>query len=325
MDVPKHIKQLIVKWRNQDLSETEKAELDAWYQTPMPDVLTIEAEGREQLKKQMLTNIKAELGNPERKNVMIFPKWLKVAAAILVLFSGSLFAYNYFNDSSDAKLIYTVYSKENIKRIILPDSSIVWLKRNSKISYPEIFASQSREVELKGEAFFEIAHNKRKPFRIRSGNYITTVLGTSFNLKTGRFDKDFSLTVLTGKVEVVRKVKALVSTKFLVAAHHSFLGAAQKVESFDSKTNDTKILQLLQGTQYDMSFSKTPFEKIMERFEQKFNVKFEGYTGEYNACLITADLTNLSLEKSLQLLTLSINATYKIEHNKIKLTGGGCF
>ncbi|MDY0904846.1 FecR family protein [Pedobacter sp. CFBP9032] len=325
MEVPEHIKSLILKWRNQNLSKAEKAELDAWYESPLPEEIYIDAEGREQVKNLLLSNIKSELGHSRKKAVKLFPTWIKIAAAVLLFMGISFLCYQYFEGVNSPVVIHTVQSKAQIRRIILPDSSIVWLKKNSRLSYPETFGTRSREVKLTGEALFEIAHNKHWPFKIRSGNYTTTVLGTSFNLKTGAEDKDFSITVLTGKVEVVRKDQSLGPQKILVAAHHSFHGTAQKAESFNSETNDTKITQLLEGTQYDMSFSKVPFEEIMERFEEKFDVKFEGYTGEYNACLITADLTNLPLEKSLQLLCLSINATYKIDQHKIKLTGGGCF
>ncbi|MFW0718628.1 FecR family protein [Pedobacter sp. N23S346] len=325
MEVPEYIKSLIIKWRNQNLSKAEEAELDAWYESPLPEELYMDADGREQVKNLLLDNIKTELGQPKQKTIKLFPAWIKIAAAVLLFMGISLLSYQYFQGVTSPVLIHSVQSKEQIRRVILPDSSIVWLKKNSQLSYPETFGSRSREVELTGEALFEIAHNKNWPFKIRSGNYITTVLGTSFNLKTGAQDKDFSITVLTGKVEVLRKDQSLGPQKILVAANHSFHGTAQKVESFVSKNNDTQILQLLEGTQYDMSFSKVPFEEIMERFEEKFDVRFEGYTGEYNACLITADLTNLPLEKSLQLLCLSINATYKIDQNKIKLTGGGCF
>jgi len=326
MAVPEHVKFLILKWRQQRLSETEQAELDAWYDTPLPEVVYMEGQSETHTKAKLLKQIQREMGDEQNKAVRLFPVWFKIAAAVLLILGATLYTAQYRGKIADGGLsTYAVISQDEIKKIILPDSSIVWLKKNTHFSYPETFGKDSRDVVLDGEAFFEIAHNKRWPFRIKSGNYITTVLGTSFNLKTGNKNEDYAIAVLTGKVEVAKKGAFKQTSIYFVSANQSFHADAGKVETISPAIKEEQIKELIKGTEYDMAFVKVPFELIMSRFEQKFNVQFEGYTGEYNSCVLTADLTNLSLEKSLQILCSSINATYKVDHNKIKLTGGGCF
>jgi len=324
--VPEHVKFLILKWRQRRLSETEQAELDAWYDTPLPEVVYIEGESEEQTREKLLNRIQREMGDEPNKVVRLLPIWFRVAAAVLVVLGVTLFFAQYRGKMADGKTnIQTVTSHDAIKKIILPDSSIVWLKKNTHLSYPKTFGKESREVVLNGEAFFEIAHNKRWPFRIKSGNYITTVLGTSFNLKTANQNEDYAIAVLTGRVEVAKKEAFKPATIYIVSANQSFHAKAGRVEAMLPADKDRQVSELIKGTEYDMAFVKMPFELIMKRFEQKFNVHFEGYTGEYNSCVVTADLTNISLEKSLQILCSSVNATYKIDHDKIRLTGGGCF
>jgi len=323
--VPEHIKFLILKWRQAGLTEAEQAELDAWYDKPLPEVLYIEGQDEEQTKARLLRQIQREIGDEEKKTVRLSPILFKVAAAVLLVLGAALFFSQYQARIADSSVAtHTVSSQSRIRKIILPDSSIVWLKKNSYFSYPETFGKYSRTVILNGEALFEVAHNKHAPFIIKSGNYTTTVLGTSFNLKTSNLD-DYAISVLTGKVEVAKKGAFKQTKVFLVSANQTFHADARKEDAIRPVVEEAQIKELVKGTQYEMAFEKTPFEQIMKRFEEKFDVQFEGYTGEYNACVVTADLTNISLEKSLQILCSSINATYKINHNKIKLTGGGCF
>jgi len=326
MNVPEHIKFLILKWRQRRLTENEKAELDKWYDTPLPELLYMEGQSEEQTKARLFKRIQHEMGDETNRRGTLVPVWLKYAAAVFLIIGATLFFVPYRGKIADVgSNTHAITSHNGIKKIILPDGSIVWVKKNSRFSYPETFGKYTRDVVLDGEAFFEIAHNKRWPFRIKSGNYITTVLGTSFNLKTGSKNEDYAISVLTGKVEVAKKEGFKPAAIYLVSANQSYHAEAGKVEVILPVLKDKQVKELTEGTEYDMAFEKMPFELIMRRFEQKFDVQFEGYTGEYNSCVVTADLTNVSLEKSLQILCSSINATYKVDHNKIKLTGGGCF
>jgi ferric-dicitrate binding protein FerR (iron transport regulator) len=87
------------------------------------------------------------------------------------------------------------------ERVLLPDGSEVWLNAASTLSYPEKFGA-TREVLLQGEAFFKVSKDKSKPFIIRTGNFYTTVLGTSFNIKAYDADRQVRVSVATGKVAV---------------------------------------------------------------------------------------------------------------------------
>jgi transmembrane sensor len=66
--------------------------------------------------------------------------------------------------------------------ITLMDGSLVHLNVNSKIRFPVVFASDLRKIELEGEAFFEVARDTLRPFRVYTGRIVTTALGTSFNV-----------------------------------------------------------------------------------------------------------------------------------------------
>ena len=324
MKIPEHIKFLIAKRKKGRLTETDKAELDAWYNEPLPAEIEMEGE-EDSIRQSIFRRIDRELGDEGQVKVRRFPSWTRVAAVVSLMLVSISILYYYNGYSLQGESEQLVENRQGVRKIILPDSSIVWLKAESRFSYPKQFGRFDREVVLEGEALFEIAGDKQRPFIVRSGHYLTKVLGTSFNIRTGRVPEDFDLSVLTGKVQVERKEKRMGANTFLVSANQSFRAEVGKVEELHSVAEKEKVQAIIQGTQYDMAFVKTPFEVIMQRFEQKFDVKFEGYTGEYASCRITADLTDQPLDKSLHILCLAINASYKIDNNKIKLTGGGCF
>jgi len=86
-------------------------------------------------------------------------------------------------------------------KIILPDSSAVYLGAGSKLRMPDHFAGNTREVELEGEAFFQVTKNPKKPFIIHTGSVQTKVLGTSFKIEAFR-NMPLTVSVATGKVRV---------------------------------------------------------------------------------------------------------------------------
>ncbi|WP_245128321.1 FecR family protein [Mucilaginibacter straminoryzae] len=86
--------------------------------------------------------------------------------------------------------------------IVLADGSKITLNANSELTYPQVFNAKTREVYLKGEAYFEVAHKTHQPFIIHSGKIKTQVLGTTFTVSAYAADQPHNVTVLTGKVAV---------------------------------------------------------------------------------------------------------------------------
>jgi hypothetical protein len=87
-------------------------------------------------------------------------------------------------------------------RITLPDGSKVWLNATSSIKFPGVFKGNIREVELKGEAYFEIAKNSAMPFRVRSNGAQIEVIGTHFNVKAYGNEKRMKTTLVEGSIKI---------------------------------------------------------------------------------------------------------------------------
>ena len=126
--------------------------------------------------------------------------FFRYAAAMIVavlLIGGGLFAY--LRQSTET---ITVAALNEVKKVVLPDSSTVWLNKGATISYAESFEGNERKVDLKGEALFHVTKNAAKPFIVSSEASSAKVLGTTFNFKDqGAKGKDV-ISLIEGKLEV---------------------------------------------------------------------------------------------------------------------------
>lgn len=87
-------------------------------------------------------------------------------------------------------------------QVILPDKSKVWLNAKSSLTYPTFFIGNERKVQLKGEAYFEIAHNEKMPFKVASKTQTVEVLGTHFDIMAYEDERITRTTLLEGSVKI---------------------------------------------------------------------------------------------------------------------------
>lgn len=126
---------------------------------------------------------------------------LKVAASILILF-GSFYLYDNYRMDRLAQTMQCVYVPSgNRTNVRLPDGTSVWLNANSSLCYPMAFAENSREIQLDGEAYFEVAKDK-KPFIVKTSKYDVEVLGTTFNVEAYGEKPNFRTMLYEGKVKL---------------------------------------------------------------------------------------------------------------------------
>ncbi len=92
-------------------------------------------------------------------------------------------------------------------KVKLPDGTNVWLNSSSSLSYPVEFAGNERHVKLTGEAYFEVAKNKGKPFYVCVNNVCVKVLGTHFNIAAYTDDAELTTTLLEGSVLITKNSK----------------------------------------------------------------------------------------------------------------------
>ncbi|MDF9796418.1 transmembrane sensor [Catalinimonas alkaloidigena] len=134
--------------------------------------------------------------------------WSKIAAIFIFLLMGvgvfSFLVYNNTTSQITESLAWVKVENPNGRRTVhmLPDGTKVWLNSASSLSYPEKFSDSVRSTKLMGEAFFEVAKNKEKPFIVETADTRTQVLGTSFNIFSYPQNDTVRIALLEGKVKV---------------------------------------------------------------------------------------------------------------------------
>ncbi len=109
-------------------------------------------------------------------------------------------------DKATAELAYNTIStpRGGQYQVVLPDGSHVWLNAASSIRFPAAFTGKDREVAITGEAYFEVAHNKVKPFRVSVNGQTVEVLGTHFNINAYTDEPSMKTTLLEGRVRITK-------------------------------------------------------------------------------------------------------------------------
>ncbi|NEU07979.1 DUF4974 domain-containing protein [Flavihumibacter sp. R14] len=193
--------------------------------------------------------------------------------------------------ASDGQLVYTVSasssSTSELKfntietpkggqyQVLLPDGSNVWLNAASSLKYPAAFAKTERRVELQGEAYFEVASDKSKPFLVSTAGQTVEVLGTHFNVSSYADEQSTKTTLLKGSVRVTASgiQKVIQPGQQSVLAENSLQVKAADIEETMAwkngyfRFNDAKIddVVLKLSRWYDVDF-RFDGEKSAERF-----------------------------------------------------------
>lgn len=239
----------------------------------------------------------------------------QVACSIALLL-GSLFIYYAqpldFSSENHAIVYQTI--KGQTKKIMLKDSSLVWLNANSVIEVSPDYAHEIRNVKLTGEAYFEVRPNKQKPFIIAAQGTKTKVLGTSFNVSAYSNASNVTVTVRTGKVSV--------------SDTHSTLamllpGKALRYDKKERKATLTdESPELAIGwRQGKVLVNDVPFGELSEIFNNTLGVKLVTRDKDINAMHFRLTLnTRKTLEENLALITGIHQLKYRrIGNNEIEL------
>jgi len=130
-------------------------------------------------------------------------RWIKYAAMfIVILLAGTSIGYLIYQSNITRDTIIASANGTSVKQVVLPDGTKVWLNHSATIEYPRKFSKKERDVNLNGEAYFEVTKNPHQPFIVRSDAMSVKVLGTVFNFKGGKNSNMAEVTLLEGLIQV---------------------------------------------------------------------------------------------------------------------------
>ncbi len=182
------------------------------------------------------------------------------AAVFLLLLAVSYFHYT----DKPASTYYTYLTDEQKSTILLDDGTRVTLNENSRLTYSDNFGKEKRRVRLQGEAYFEVAKDSLKPFRVEMDGASITVLGTHFSVKAVKETDEITATLVEGSI------------RFDGAKQHITMLPNQQL-TFKCSTNliDIKQIDTEISTAWKdglLKYKSVPFTQLMRELEQAYQV-----------------------------------------------------
>lgn len=273
--------------------------------------------------------------NTAPKTFKINPSWLKIAAAILLIgFIGFIYQ-NYNNKKSDETVAVAQVFKTKTgerKKITLSDGTTVLLNAKSSLSISKDFNTKLREVVLTGEAYFDVVHNKEKPFQVHTAEFNINVLGTSFNVKAYPDEVTSEATLINGLItmEAVNGNGGTITLK-----------PSQKVTFYKNlpQTQAKKVLKpastrpeitinhytvIKDSTIVETAWTKNrieiydqDFDEIKGVLEKWFNVEIKFADPEIEKYRFTATFINENIDQVMSTLQKVENFKYEIKGNQV--------
>lgn len=214
------------------------------------------------------------------------------------------------NGGDEAQKINTLSTPAGGKfSVVLSDGSKVWLNASSSIKFPAAFSGDSRRVEIKGEAYFEIEKDAARPFYVNNGSSEIKVLGTHFNVMAYPDEYRSELTLLEGAVQFTKN------------GHAELLKPGRQILYTESnnqtKQIDANIEEVMAWKNDLFVFNNTNIDEVMKQLVRWYNVKVK-YEGDKPDISFTGVIPrNANVSKILKALELTGDVTFGIENNVI--------
>jgi len=307
---------LTAKYLDGTATAAERKILEQWYYSFEGGELAVElpeGEDEEALESRMkakIDELNARAGS--RKRILMQVRPFRMVAAVFLVLTAALLSV-FFSGRQ-------VYNAQRQPRfVVLKDGSRVWLNSATRLVYTDFPFMGERRLSLTGEAYFDVASDPDKPFIIQSGNMVTQVLGTAFNIKAYP-GEPFAVTVTKGKIKLEDKKTKIVT----------FLTPNKQVKYANRQSPvlvAVKADMAYSWTKGQLAFYDQSFEEIARTINRKYNVNIVFANKSLEQCMITATFEKESpVSRVIDLLCKINNATYTFsaDSSTITLEGKGC-
>lgn len=334
MKLNSRIQYLVRKLFSGKISKDELNDLNDWYYSKLTEeeVFVDSNETKEQIKSRILNRLKNEIQIEENRSEISLIRFRQIGgivafvAAVFLILITVYININQKTENSDPavnRVNYLERSNPNGQKskIILSDGTTVWLNAASKIRFPEKFEAGERSVCLEGEAFFDVIRDQTSPFIIKTETTTTTVLGTSFNIKSYN-SETVQITVESGEVEVstINKNPKKDNT-FLIVQNEQIIVDFDSGEIKKKKVNAQNFFSWKEDV---IRFDNTKLSEVVKTLERWYDKKITVENEQLNDCVLVAEYKNERLYNVLQSLKFSLGIDFEVLEDEIIISGNGC-
>jgi transmembrane sensor len=268
-------------------------------------------------------------------------RWLWRAAAIVLLLLASGIGYFVGRENSQPLSFSNkgyhllVVPQGQRSQLTLSDGSRVWVNAGSTIRFPNSFDNVSRDVWLDGEAYFEVTHDKNKPFLVHTSELDVKVHGTKFNVKAYSAENIIEATLIEGSVSLQSHNLFSQQEVFLQPNHKAiYFKKKPEIKDVEIAREVTEPLQIkkiiiskpvqvepaISWREGKLVFMDETFENIAVKLERRFGVTIKIENEQLKKIKYTGVLKNISIEQALKAIQLSANFGYTINDNTIVIS-----
>ncbi|TZF85996.1 DUF4974 domain-containing protein (plasmid) [Pedobacter sp. BS3] len=320
---------LIGRMRKNELTNAERAELDAWV-ARSEDNRQLYWELMQQHNIDQLTNqlkqfdehaaARRFLRKTRRPLIIAALRYVSGVVAVLLIVCMYLYRNELANIISPAEMLQTAALKGQHKILHLEDGSTIWLSPGSTLKYPERFYGGKREVALSGEAFFEVTRDVAHPFIVHAGSIRTYVLGAGFNIQSYPEMTQATVTLLTGKVLVNSELQQEAAVELTPKQRAVFDRSSVTLR----KENYPNAAELLDRRSGIYTYNGTPVTDIITDMQREYNMPIY-VEGRLDNCTFYGKKTpDDDVVTFLRKVCISINATLRTDGKAVIITGNGC-
>ncbi len=244
-------------------------------------------------------------------------KIVAVAASISLILSFVYLLFTEFGKEplhANVQMIEKTNPSGQKSTIHLKDGSRITLNSSSTVRYPVDFATDERIIELEGEAFFEVAKDESRPFRVKTAHTITTALGTSFNINAYADQDEVEIGLATGRIEV-RSTNEITPRIMELEPGQGVVYSRERRKMTQTRVN---IGQMTAWTSKELVFDNEEFDAVVKRLERWYGVEIlvEGHVDG----TLSASFKNQTLRAVLEGISYSFSLDYKVSDKKVILT-----
>lgn len=270
------------------------------------------------------------------KQLHSWQQFLRIAAVFILAFAIGSLATWLVHYSADSEIQMT-YQEIKVplgsqSELTLPDGTKVWLNSGSRLTYPGYFNSNHRQVELEGEAFFDVITNKKKPFIVDAQGVMVKALGTKFNVKAYKEEDIVRTTLIEGVVTIkhgdfnLEEIYLKPNQVASIQKNGKDISLSELNESGENETilasKEGLVLKKLEDPRPMVSWKEEewiiknqPFDELAKNLERRYDVSIEFKDVDLKKFRFTGVIKDESLEQVLQVLHLTTPLEYSI-HGK---------
>ncbi|MCF0053441.1 FecR family protein [Dyadobacter chenwenxiniae] len=332
---------LLQKYLSGECDPEEEKQILEWSETAFANgTMTISRSEQIVVERRMWKRISSSVLGKSPMLKRIGWRWLAVAATIILVSGLAIFVPDSISklnqniiskiSSSDADLALEDYAEVynttgKPKTLSLEDGTIVTLTPESSLKYSRHFDNKKRQVELEGEAFFEVKKDSSRPFFVYTGELVTQVLGTTFNVKSYKDSKIIEVKVVSGRVSVYEnKQKAPQNRNGVILRPNQKITFDKESKKLVPELVEAPVLQDLQEKKLEFVFEESTLQEVLSVIQKAFGVEIVVEKSTLNDCIFTGDLTGLPLHTQLRFICKSVNASYELRGTTFFIKGDGC-